>query len=384
MRVIQATFGTFHHFDLARELESLGQLTRIYSTFPMRRLSREGVSPHLIRTFPWVQTTRLLLGRVLPFPAPIDNLVSYVNAVSFDRWLTRSLTPCDAYVAITGCGVWSGKRAQQLGAKYVCDRGSSHMRYQDRILAEEFKRWGVAVRPSEPNKIARAEAEYEQADAITVPSEFVRRSFLEMGVPSAKLRKIPYGVRLERFRKTSEPSRDSFDILFAGSVSLRKGVPYLLEAFQRFKHPRKRLRIAGSVHPDMKPIFARFDMTGVEVLGSQPQPKLAELMSESHVMVLPSIEEGLALVQGQALACGCPLISSLHSGGEDLFTDGVEGYLIPIRSPEAILDRLNLLADDPGLRERMSEAAEQRVKALGGWKQYGQSFSAMLQDLIAS
>jgi glycosyltransferase involved in cell wall biosynthesis len=255
------------------------------------------------------------------------------------------------------------------------------MRYQDGILSEEFRRWGVEVWPSQPDKIERAEIEYAQADVITVPSEFVRRSFIEMGVPEDKLRKIPYGVRLERFQKTAKPPRDSFDVLFAGTVSLRKGIPYLLEAFQRFRHSRKRLRIAGPVDLNMQSIFARFDMTGVEVLGRQPQAKLAELMSSSHVMVLPSIEEGLALVQGQALACGCPLISSLHSGGEDLFTDGVEGFLVPIRSPEAILDRLSQLADDPDLRNRMSEAAQQRVKSLGGWKHYGQSFSTMLQEL---
>ena len=68
-------------------------------------------------------------------------------------------------------------------------------------------------------------------------------------------------------------------------------------------------------------------------------------MSSSHVLVLPSVEEGLALVQAQAMACGCPLISSTNTGGEDLFSDGVEGFLVPIRSPEAIAERLQQLAD---------------------------------------
>jgi alpha-maltose-1-phosphate synthase len=383
MRVVQATFGTFHHFDLARELEALGQLACIYSTYPRKRLMKEGVSPHLVRTFPWVHTTQLLLGRAVPVPMSLHNLLGYANALSFDKWLSRVLKPCDAYVALTGCAVWSGKRAQQLGAKYVCDRGSSHIRFQDQILAEEYRIWGVERPPSERDTIKRAETEYEQADAITVPSTFARKTFLEMGIPVEKVHQIPYGVRLERFRKTLDPASDSFDVLFAGTVSLRKGVPYLLEAFQRFKHPRKRLRLAGPVDSSMKGVFGRFDLTNVEVLGRQPQPRLAELMSSSQVMVLPSIEEGLALVQGQALACGCPLISSLHSGGEDLFSDGVEGYLIPIRSADAILERLNQFADDPGLRERMSKAAQRRVKSLGGWKEYGSAYSAFLQKLTA-
>ena len=85
-------------------------------------------------------------------------------------------------------------------------------------------------------------------------------------------------------------------------------------------------------------------------------------MSSSHVMVLPSIEEGLALVQAQAMACGCPLISSVHTGGEDLFQDGVEGFLVPIRSPEAIHDRLAQLASDPDLRQRISDAGQLRIR----------------------
>ena len=73
----------------------------------------------------------------------------------------------------------------------------------------------------------------------------------------------------------------------------------------------------------MRSLLSRFDLTGIELLGRLPQEELAGWMSRSEVMVLPSIEEGLALVQGQALACGCPLISSVNTGGEDLFSDGV-------------------------------------------------------------
>jgi alpha-maltose-1-phosphate synthase len=107
-------------------------------------------------------------------------------------------------------------------------------------------------------------------------------------------------------------------------------------------------------------------------------------MSSSHVMVLPSVEEGLALVQAQAMACGCPLISSTNTGGEDLFTDGVEGFVVPIRSPEAIAARLQQLADDAALQQRMSEAALARVHQIGGWSQYGEAWIDLLHRLKPS
>ncbi len=102
--------------------------------------------------------------------------------------------------------------------------------------------------------IAREEAEYEQADAITVPSEFARGSFIEMGVPSGKIHKIPYGVRLDQFHPSGEPPSGCFEVLFAGSVSLRKGVPYLLQGFAKLRHPHKRLRIAGNISPEIRSV----------------------------------------------------------------------------------------------------------------------------------
>jgi alpha-maltose-1-phosphate synthase len=87
------------------------------------------------------------------------------------------------------------------------------------------------------------------------------------------------------------------------------------------------------------------------------------------------------LVQGQALACGCPVICSTNTGGEDLFTDGVEGFIVPIRDVGALTERMQQLADDPALQSRMSEAALRRVQSLGGWSDYGNQWETFLSDL---
>jgi glycosyltransferase involved in cell wall biosynthesis len=106
-------------------------------------------------------------------------------------------------------------------------------------------------------------------------------------------------------------------------------------------------------------------------------------MSMSHVMVLPSVEEGLAYVQGQAMACGCPVVATEHTGARDLFTDGKEGFIVPIRNPNAIAKRLQSLADSPDTRMSMSEAALQRVQSMGGWEQYGERMYRIFSELIA-
>src|SRR5262249_17888295 len=182
--------------------------------------------------------------------------------------------------------------------------------------------------------------EYSAADVVTVPSRFCVSSFVEMGVPSEKLRKVVYGVDLSRFRKIADPPRDRFEVLFVGQVSFRKGVPYLLEAFSTLKHPHKRLRIVGAMQPEMKIFLQEKHLENVEFLGALPQPDLIPLMSASHVLVLPSIEDGLGLVLGQAMACGCPIICSTNTGGGGLLSAGQGGFVVAVRGAAAITPRL--------------------------------------------
>lgn len=391
MRVIQTVFGVFHHFDLATELQKRGHLERVYSTWPWARLKREGLPKERVESFPWVHTPAYFYGRSKLYRVPVAQQLQLINTALFDSWtsgrlraLERKGTKVDALIAISGSGTNTGRLLQQQGGVFICDRGSSHHRYQRNIIAEEDRIWGVEREPtSDPRVTAIEEKQYELADAISVPSSFAVRSFVEMGVPREKLRLIPYGVRLERFHPVAEPSKDSFDVLFAGQVSLRKGIPYLLQAFDKLKHPNKRLRIAGSIDRAVKHVFDRLPNASVEWLGSVPQGELVNLMSKSHVLVLPSIEEGLALVQAQAMACGCPVIASLNTGSEDLYTDGVEGFIVPIRDADALATRMQQVADDPALQERMREASLNRVRHLGGWSEYGAKWEKALEELIA-
>ena len=384
LRVVQTVFGAFHHFELARQLLDRGHLQTIYSTWPWTRLQREGLPRQYVATFPWIHTPEMLLQRIGIHNSWLLDQTSYSNAVAFDWWTSRQLRhapPADVLIGISGSSLGAGKQVQAGGGRFVCDRGSSHIRSQESLVSGEYRRWGVARPVTDPRDIAREEAIYEVADRITVPSTFAARSFLEEGLPAERLEVIPYGVRLENFTKTGEPPTDVFEVLFAGSVSLRKGVPYLLEAFAALRHPAKRLRMAGSLHPDIKTVLTRLPLEHVEFLGAVDQARLASLMSTSHVMVLPSLEEGLALVQGQALACGCPVLASTNTGSEDLFTDGEEGFIVPIRDAAALKERLQRLCDEPDLQQRMSAAAIRRVQHLGGWDSYGAHWEGLLRRI---
>jgi len=382
MQIVQAVFGVFHHFELAHQLHRRNHLRRIYSTWPWARLKREGLPRTLVRTFPLVHTADYLLRRTRFYSPALDARFNEWNSDSFDGWLRRRIEPCDALIAISGAGLTAGPLVQSRGGKFICDRGSTHQRFQDEVLAEEYRRWQVPYTPPPAHILRREERIYELADAITVPSSVARRSFLANGIAPEKVHVIPYGVRLDKFIPAPQPPPDStFEVLFAGQIGLRKGVPYLLEAFARLRHPRKRLTLARAVPEDFRQLLATLPMENVTIAGDIPQTELAALMARSHVLVLPSLEEGLALVQGQALACGCPVIATPATGAEDLFSDGVEGFIVPVRDTAALADRLQQLADDPALQQRMSAAALERVKFLGGWDRFGDLWDTLLHSL---
>jgi glycosyltransferase involved in cell wall biosynthesis len=381
MEVIQAVFGVFHHFELAHQLERRGHLRRIYSTWPWARLKREGLPRNLVRTFPLIHTADYLLRRSGWMTPGMDGRFNAWNSDSFDAWLRRRMEMCDALIAISGAGLTAGPLVQSRGGKFICDRGSTHQRYQDQVMAEECKRWGVPFVVPPGHIVLREEAIYALADAITVPSQVARRSFVAMGVAADKVHVIPYGVRLDKFAPGPPPPADSFEVLFAGQIGLRKGIPYLLEAYARLRHPRKRLTLAGAVQEDVRQLLRTLPTEHVTFAGTLSQTELAAAMSRSHVLALPSVEEGLALVQGQAMACGCPVVATTATGAEDLFTDGVEGFIVPDRDSSAIAERLQRLADDPALRGRMSAAALARVNHLGGWDRYGERWDVLLHRL---
>jgi len=385
MRVVQAVFGVFHHFELAHQLHRRGHLQRVYSTWPWTRLKREGLPRQLVRTFPLLHTTEYLLSRSGRVPTPVTAKLASWNALAFDRYTAARIDreECEAFIAISGAGLLTGERVQRGGGRFLCDRGSTHQRFQEAVVLEEYRRWGVPEPLAKPHVVRREEVIYAQADAITVPSTVAKRSFIEMGVAPEKVHVIPYGVRLDRFKPAVFPPTDSFELLFAGGVSLRKGIPYLLEAFAKLRHPRKRLTIVGAISPGIRPLLVRLPTEGVTFTGSLSQPELARKMSASHALVLPSVEEGLALVQGQAMACGCPVIATVATGAEDLFTDGVEGFLVPDRDTAALAARMQQMAEDPGLRSRMSASAVARVKTLGGWEDYGDRWEALLHTLLS-
>ncbi len=378
MKVAIASIAPFHAFDLARQMERLGHLTRLYTAYP--RFKVDGLPAAKVSTFPWLMGLATLAGR---FGLPgLRERLNFSSVETFDRWMAERLAPCDVFHCLSSFGLQSHRAARsRLGALTVCDRGSTHITFQNEILREEYERCGIPYRAIDARILERELAEYEFCDLISVPSSFAMRSFIEQGVPRDRLRLNPYGVDLAMFHPM--PKRDSvFRVLFVGVTSVQKGVRYLLEAVSNAQIPELETWLIGAIDPEMRPILARYE-NRFRHLGVFPRAELAEHYSQASVLVLPSIQDGFGLVMAQAMACGVPVIATTNTGAEDLFTDGVEGFIVPIRDAGAIREKILTLYENPAMREQMGEAALARVRALGGWNSYGERMAAMYQAALA-
>ncbi len=364
--------GRFHTFDLARQMERLGHLARLNTAYP--RWKVKGLPGHKVRTFPWLMTPIAAAAKVGLNLAP-QSALNRLVIESFDAWASRNLEPCDVFHCLSSFGLESGRRAREsYGALRVCDRGSAHIQCQDEILAEEFRLWNQEYRPIDRGTVDRELEEYKECDLITVPSEFSYRSFVAKGVPERKLAKLPYGVDVGMFRPALRHDH-IFRVIYVGQMSLRKGLPYLLDAVLSEPIPNLELWLIGPCLPEARPFLAKYEGR-YRYFGPIQQARLAEYYSQGSVFVIASVEEGLACVQAQAMACGLPVIATTNTGAEDLFADGVEGFIVPIRSPEAIREKILYLYEHPDTRDQMAQAALARVRQMGGWDSYGANAAA--------
>ncbi len=382
MRVTYNSPNRSHHYRYAAALARAGVLRAFVSGFS--RFSTRAPLPGVpVIRADHVQNIYLAALR-LRAPSRFSETLAHASKVWLDRRSTASALQSDVFLCYSGAGRSTLERLRGTRVVGAVEAVNCHVAVQERIMREECRQLRLPLTGFPAAEVARRRREYDLADAILCPSQFVKDSFVHEGFPADRIHVVPYGIpKPTGFAPALAPSDGVFRVLYVGQLTPRKGVRYLLDAFVRLKHPRKELLIVG---PRSTPSGLE-DATipeQVRFAGVLKGDDLARAYASSAVLVLPTLEEGLALVLGEAMAHGTPVIATVNSGGADLFRDSEEGFLVPIRDPAAIAERLQQLADEPALRERMSQAALARLRALGGWERTDALLLAAVEAMAAA
>jgi glycosyltransferase involved in cell wall biosynthesis len=257
--------------------------------------------------------------------------------------------------------------AKQLGIPTLLERPNAHTRFAYEAVQEECRRLRIVMPPGHehafnPIVLKQESQEYEAADTLLCPSDFVARTFRERGFPEHKLARHQYGYDERLFFPDlgSRLKTDGLTFLFAGGCAPRKGLHHALDAWlQSSACEGGAFLIAGGFIPGYAEILARqLAHPRVKVLGHRND--MADLMRSSDVLVLPSIEEGSALVTYEARGCGCVLLVSNAAGA--VCRHGENALVHPVGDVGILARQMSLLHESPGLLEKLRTASLRSVQ----------------------
>jgi glycosyltransferase involved in cell wall biosynthesis len=379
--VIVSCITKFHAFALAEQLQKHKMLEAFYTTYAYQKntLFRRFAKREDREQIPVSKIHTNILQAALVKKIPKD----FVWNEMFDKWVASKIKHNKNYKVFIG---WSSmslnsiREAHKKGKIAIVERGSSHIEFQNKILKEEYKKFNIDFE-IDARVIEKEMREYEEADYISIPSLFVKRSFLEYGVPEKKLILNNYGAS-DYFRTTVVKKTGKFRVLYLGSLIVRKGLVYLFEALNDIQIPKEDFEVwfIGKVDDEIKRLIKTHSQKNWIFKGHVNHYELPELISQCDVALQPSIEEGLSMVIAQLLKCGIPVIATTNSGGEDLIVDYVNGFIVPIRSSIAIREKLELLFNNRNLLDSLK--ANALNAASNGWSDYGNRYSNFIKQII--
>jgi glycosyltransferase involved in cell wall biosynthesis len=280
---------------------------------------------------------------------------------------------CDVFICMSGVHLHALRYAKwRYGARVILHRGSRHILSQKEILAHIPQAHQVT-----PFIVRRELKGYALADRLAIPSTHVAESFHQWPELAQKLFVSPYGVNLDHFPLRTDSLPSDPTVLFVGHWSYRKGVDVLAQAIEAMDNVR--LVHVGSLADAPFPNHPRFIHHG-----PVPQWQLKRFYNAAHVFALASREEGLAVVQCQALASGLRLVCTDRTGGSDLVILPGLGRLIrvaPADDPDALRLALTQALEDALGKSGVAAITEAERQALT-WRRYASQHLEIISQMM--
>jgi glycosyltransferase involved in cell wall biosynthesis len=377
---IVSQLGAREHYAVPRALHAEGQLERLYTDVWCR------LSPRLLAL--GGAAGRSMAGRRHP-ELPADRVTSFERSALWARargaWRRAAQSVEAQYEehirigrefalavnrdlerwhwearAFFGYNTGSLETLEFLGSRGVTtvvdqiDPG----RVEEEIVLREAGRWPgwEAVPGRRPDAFYdRLRREWDRADVVLVNSRWSREALVQQGVSPEKLLVVPlaYEPPAGAQARQSRQSEGPMTVLWLGSVILRKGIQYLIEAARQCQGHAVRFVVAGPVL--ISEAAVKSAPPNVTFVGRVSRTEAAEAYRKADVFVLPTLSDGFAITQLEAMAHGLPVITTPNCG--DVVTDGIDGLIVPAADPQALAAAVVRLREDSDLRAAMSERA---------------------------
>jgi glycosyltransferase involved in cell wall biosynthesis len=305
------------------------------------------------------------------------NPFKYINYF-FGRFVLNNLPKCRIYHVWPGIAIEAAKKAKKHGAFLILEAANSHPMNSAKIINKEYENMKVTDLKINLERIKEEVKIYEIFDFVMCPSDFVYESYQEYGFGKDQLIKRPYGVDINKFKPVKKTGKRKFKVLFIGSIQLRKGIQYLLKAWEELDLKNSELIVVGRVWPDAQEIVKKYyGRKDIRFVGFDSD--LTKYYKESAIFVFPSIEEGSALVNYEAMASGLPILVTKNAGS--VAKNKKEGFIIPIRDSEEIKQKIRFFYENPDIMKKMGVNARKKAEKYT-WENYGNNLKDFYKKIL--
>jgi glycosyltransferase involved in cell wall biosynthesis len=320
------------------------------------------------------------------FIKKINSIVQKIAYSRIEKFILNSVDNYNIFIIQASLG----KRSLPfLKNKIILlNKWSAHVVTEEKIAKEEFMKKNIKIPYQQfgsSNKFQYNQElnEYKLANKIIVPSKFAYKSFIDEGFDPSKLKIIELaGFNSKNFYPTSHPTNKTFEILYVGRITLNKGIAYLIESFKKINIENKRLRMFGIIEQDIKKYLKNIKLPdNIEILKPIKHENLKYLYSKSNVLVQPSLFDGWSMVVTEALACGCPVVTTRNTGASDIVKEGINGYVVPIMDSEAITEGIYKIYNDEKKLFLERDQIAKTVDIYKDWDKYSSNYRKFIETI---
>ncbi len=353
----------------------------------LRRRNFDELDYRFIKQKPIPELLRLLANKFLNAFAA-DKIWEW-SELNFDLWVTRKLSKKISFVhTYEHAALSTLKRANELQITSFYEQPSQHHLLFTEIVEEQWKLYpqlktGSQVLLSNNDSVRRNKRRDEElavADFIICNSTFTKKSLISAGINQEKLIVIPYGfptVKEHITKKEIQPNKVIF--LYAGNLSLRKGIHLLIDAWKKINAKEHELWLVGTKQlPDF--IFDNLPKS-IKIYPNIPQPNLLEMMLKADVFILPTLADGFGMVISEAMSLGIPVICTNQCGGPDVITNNKDGKIIPANNKDALIEVINWAINNPQALQELGSNALIKSKSYP-WSAYRKKLAAVVIEKV--
>lgn len=383
MKISIIVNGRFHFYDLARELSSLGHDVLLISTLPVYYIKRRTkLDSSKIRSFIALEVLKRIIERLKLYNVKFDILQKKLFGIYSFSKLDKSSR---ALIFFAGNG-WFSKYLLSIknDLHLIADEGSAHPCTVNKLLNDEYCRIGLKRNTASRTILDKeTNIQYKVADYVVVPSTFVKNSLILNGINQEKIFVNPYGVDIEAFCPSNVRVLDSkFRIMFCGLLSIQKGSHIFLELASYFKgYENIEFIHVGGIDKEMSKILNSYSLSNFKHYAPVQQEELSSFYNSSDLFILPSIQDGFAMVVLQAMACGVPVICSKNSCGPDIIEHGIDGFVVDPVDLQSYISYIKILYKDRVLLSKFKSIVRKKMVNNFTWQMYARRYLEFLNNL---